>query len=190
MKIAFKDVLNKSIEMVRKYFDNEAVIKMRQSYMFQHNIDLSLNIVIDKYQISVVMVSELYDIDSYYNYSSVIEGKLFYINNKKDAIEYLYPCSKDIPKSKSDHYLTKITVNYNEKTREASLCMYYDKAVRVYLKKIDSMFTDNEVQDLIKTLHVRRSIDILSNNEIKEIEYMDGNGNIDTDLIDKISEGK
>ncbi len=163
---------------------------MRQSYMFQHNIDLSLNIIIDEYQISVVMVSELHDIDSYYDYSSVIEGKLFYINNKKDFVEYLYPCSKDIAKSNSNYHLTKINVCYNEETREVSWFMYYDKAIRIYTKEIDSMFTDNEVQDLIKTLHIRRSIDIFSNNEIKEIEYMDENGNIDTDMIDKISEGK
>lgn len=163
MKILFKDLLNKTMDVIRKYTDDELIRKI----VDLDKLDLNFTISITNNSIDIFVKRMINIEDSYYSSAKIIDTINIYKNKIPSSV-----CCETFP-------LMCVIEDWT------SVRLFRFKGIGYYIcfseKYIDHVFTDDDVRKILKE---DPSIRFVSSNDINSIEYMDENGIIDTDILD------
>ena len=162
MKILFKDLLNKIMDDIRKYANDELVRKIVNG----SRSDLVFTISIFNNSIDI---------------STWFEDCLDDKSHKIDNIN-IYNSTSSI------HYYIKnlITIWISPDWKSVRLSRFHN--TEFFVKDINHVFTDDDIREIlekdisIKFIESIRFIEFIE----KTVEYMDENGVIDTDILDTI----
>ena len=163
MKILFKDLLNKTMDVIRKYTDDELIRKI----VDLDKLDLNFTISITNNSIDI-FVKRLIDIeDNYYSTIKTIDTINIYKNEMPSSVCY------------NAFTLRCVLIDWTS----IRLSTFNDTGcyIEFFDKYTDHVFTDDDVRKILKE---DPSIRFIRSNDINSIEYIDENGIIDTNILD------